>query len=114
MSANLLMSDTLVVKYEEYDRAIFMMDTFLSLSDQKNTKIEVKVEKAYFCMYLLQFKISCFYCLLGKIWIWFRLSINLIYHGHILQGSHNARDNSGEPLATSYHSKFMGTVDYIW
>ncbi|KAF2298753.1 hypothetical protein GH714_026565 [Hevea brasiliensis] len=29
-------------------------------------------------------------------------------------GSHRSRDNCGEPLATSYHSKFMGTVDYIW
>ncbi|KAH9722673.1 Carbon catabolite repressor protein 4 [Citrus sinensis] len=30
------------------------------------------------------------------------------------EGSHRTRDNLGEPLATSYHSKFMGTVDYIW
>lgn len=29
-------------------------------------------------------------------------------------GSRETRDNYGEPLATSYHSKFMGTVDYIW
>nr|KYP69690.1 Carbon catabolite repressor protein 4 isogeny 5 [Cajanus cajan] len=29
-------------------------------------------------------------------------------------GNHRTRDNIGEPLATSYHSKFMGTVDYIW
>ncbi|XP_030493648.1 carbon catabolite repressor protein 4 homolog 5-like [Cannabis sativa] len=29
-------------------------------------------------------------------------------------GSCRTRDNYGEPLATSYHSKFMGTVDYIW
>ncbi|KAG7944581.1 hypothetical protein I3843_15G109400 [Carya illinoinensis] len=29
-------------------------------------------------------------------------------------GSSTTRDNHGEPLATSYHSKFMGTVDYIW
>ncbi|KAF9671407.1 hypothetical protein SADUNF_Sadunf12G0044400 [Salix dunnii] len=29
-------------------------------------------------------------------------------------GSRRLRDNRGEPLATSYHSKFMGTVDYIW
>ncbi|KAG5618978.1 hypothetical protein H5410_018802 [Solanum commersonii] len=29
-------------------------------------------------------------------------------------GSSRTRENSGEPLATSYHSKFMGTVDYIW
>ncbi|XP_038687010.1 carbon catabolite repressor protein 4 homolog 5 isoform X2 [Tripterygium wilfordii] len=28
-------------------------------------------------------------------------------------GSCRTRDNYGEPLATSYHSKFMGTVDYI-
>ncbi|XP_057480526.1 carbon catabolite repressor protein 4 homolog 5 isoform X2 [Actinidia eriantha] len=31
-----------------------------------------------------------------------------------VHGSCRTRDNSGEPLATSYHSKFMGTVDYIW
>ncbi|KAM1679449.1 hypothetical protein TB1_038687 [Malus domestica] len=29
-------------------------------------------------------------------------------------GSCRTRDRSGEPLATSYHSEFMGTVDYIW
>lgn len=29
-------------------------------------------------------------------------------------GSSTTRDNFGEPLATSYHSMFMGTVDYIW
>ncbi|CAN4088853.1 unnamed protein product [Withania somnifera] len=29
-------------------------------------------------------------------------------------GSTRTREKSGEPLATSYHSKFMGTVDYIW
>ncbi|KAF5469043.1 hypothetical protein F2P56_013143 [Juglans regia] len=29
-------------------------------------------------------------------------------------GSSRTRDNHGEPLATSYHSKFMGRVDYIW
>ncbi|CAJ2636965.1 unnamed protein product [Trifolium pratense] len=29
-------------------------------------------------------------------------------------GKHRTRDDIGEPLATSYHSKFMGTVDYIW
>ncbi|XP_012093001.1 carbon catabolite repressor protein 4 homolog 5 isoform X2 [Jatropha curcas] len=29
-------------------------------------------------------------------------------------GTHRSRDSCGEPLATSYHSQFMGTVDYIW
>lgn len=29
-------------------------------------------------------------------------------------GSRETRDSYGEPLATSYHSKFMGTVDYLW
>ncbi|TXG51468.1 hypothetical protein EZV62_023992 [Acer yangbiense] len=29
-------------------------------------------------------------------------------------GSCRTRDSSSEPLATSYHTKFMGTVDYIW
>lgn len=31
-----------------------------------------------------------------------------------VSGSSRTRDIHGEPLATSYHSKFMGTVDYIW
>ncbi|CAI9113583.1 OLC1v1014212C2 [Oldenlandia corymbosa var. corymbosa] len=29
-------------------------------------------------------------------------------------GSTQTRNYMGEPLATSFHSKFMGTVDYIW
>ncbi|XP_023642702.1 carbon catabolite repressor protein 4 homolog 3 isoform X1 [Capsella rubella] len=31
-----------------------------------------------------------------------------------VKGSANTRDSVGEPLATSYHSKFLGTVDYLW
>ncbi|XP_016686581.2 carbon catabolite repressor protein 4 homolog 3 isoform X1 [Gossypium hirsutum] len=31
-----------------------------------------------------------------------------------VKGSINTRDSNGEPLATSYHSKFLGTVDYLW
>ncbi|VVA98101.1 unnamed protein product [Arabis nemorensis] len=31
-----------------------------------------------------------------------------------VKGSSNTRDCVGEPLATSYHSKFLGTVDYLW
>ncbi|KAI3407880.1 Endo/exonuclease/phosphatase domain-containing protein [Psidium guajava] len=31
-----------------------------------------------------------------------------------IPGSCRTRDDHGEPLATSYHSRFMGTVDYIW
>ncbi|XVE64075.1 hypothetical protein DITRI_Ditri07aG0072200 [Diplodiscus trichospermus] len=31
-----------------------------------------------------------------------------------VKGSTNTREFSGEPLATSYHSKFLGTVDYLW
>ncbi|KAI6675540.1 hypothetical protein NL676_003446 [Syzygium grande] len=31
-----------------------------------------------------------------------------------IRGSARTRDSNGEPLATSYHSKFFGTVDYIW
>ncbi|XP_022134918.1 carbon catabolite repressor protein 4 homolog 3-like isoform X1 [Momordica charantia] len=31
-----------------------------------------------------------------------------------LKGPSNTRGSSGEPLATSYHEKFLGTVDYIW
>ncbi|KAL3375345.1 hypothetical protein AABB24_006708 [Solanum stoloniferum] len=32
----------------------------------------------------------------------------------MVKGPLTTRDNSGEPLATSYHSKFLGTVDYLW
>ncbi|XP_020090415.1 carbon catabolite repressor protein 4 homolog 3-like [Ananas comosus] len=31
-----------------------------------------------------------------------------------IQGNARTRGPQGEPLATSYHSKFLGTVDYIW
>lgn len=31
-----------------------------------------------------------------------------------VKGSTGTRDINGEPLATSYHSKFFGTVDYLW
>ncbi|KAM7259807.1 hypothetical protein ACFE04_015548 [Oxalis oulophora] len=31
-----------------------------------------------------------------------------------IKGSEATRDSSGEPLATSYHAKFLGTVDYLW
>ncbi|KAL1566410.1 carbon catabolite repressor protein 4 5 [Salvia divinorum] len=31
-----------------------------------------------------------------------------------IPGSSKVRDKAGEPLATSYHSAFSGTVDYIW
>lgn len=41
-----------------------------------------------------------------------QLNLCSAYFG--IPGSHRTRDNLGEPLATSYHSKFMGTVDYIW
>ncbi|KAF6147102.1 hypothetical protein GIB67_036821 [Kingdonia uniflora] len=40
------------------------------------------------------------------------LQLSSSYAG--VPGSISTRDNCGEPLATSYHSKFMGTVDYIW
>ncbi len=30
------------------------------------------------------------------------------------QGKAGSRDDMGEPLVTTYHYKFMGTVDYIW
>ncbi|KAF3437884.1 hypothetical protein FNV43_RR20640 [Rhamnella rubrinervis] len=32
----------------------------------------------------------------------------------IVTGSSGTRGPNGEPLATSYHSKFLGTVDYLW
>ncbi|XP_052176892.1 carbon catabolite repressor protein 4 homolog 3 isoform X2 [Diospyros lotus] len=31
-----------------------------------------------------------------------------------VKGYARTRDFNGEPLATSYHSKFIGTVDYLW
>lgn len=31
-----------------------------------------------------------------------------------IKDSLGTRDSSGEPVATSYHRRFMGTVDYIW
>ncbi|XP_048227420.1 carbon catabolite repressor protein 4 homolog 3 isoform X2 [Ricinus communis] len=31
-----------------------------------------------------------------------------------VKASTRTRDSNGEPLATSYHSKFLGTVDYLW
>ncbi|XP_078429556.1 carbon catabolite repressor protein 4 homolog 3-like isoform X2 [Wolffia australiana] len=31
-----------------------------------------------------------------------------------VKGGKSTRGPEGEPLATSYHSKFLGTVDYIW
>ncbi|CAL5442176.1 unnamed protein product [Camellia sinensis] len=31
-----------------------------------------------------------------------------------VKGSTRTRGFDGEPLATSYHSKFIGTVDYLW
>ncbi|XP_065860714.1 carbon catabolite repressor protein 4 homolog 5 [Euphorbia lathyris] len=40
------------------------------------------------------------------------LKLSSAYLG--VPGSGRSRDSCGEPLATSYHSKFMGTVDYIW
>ncbi|KAM0044113.1 putative poly(A)-specific ribonuclease [Helianthus debilis subsp. tardiflorus] len=40
------------------------------------------------------------------------LKLNSAYYG--VPASRLTRDCHGEPLATSFHSKFMGTVDYIW
>ncbi|CAK9200761.1 unnamed protein product [Sphagnum troendelagicum] len=31
-----------------------------------------------------------------------------------IEGKAGSRDDMGEPLVTTYHHKFMGTVDYIW
>ncbi|KAG6557462.1 hypothetical protein Mapa_000735 [Marchantia paleacea] len=31
-----------------------------------------------------------------------------------IEGEGGCRDPQGEPLVTTYHKKFMGTVDYIW
>ncbi|CAO2818102.1 unnamed protein product [Amaranthus hypochondriacus] len=40
------------------------------------------------------------------------LNLRSAYVG--VPGNVTLRDNIGEPLTTSCHSKFMGTVDYIW
>ncbi|KAK9091257.1 hypothetical protein Sjap_024434 [Stephania japonica] len=44
--------------------------------------------------------------------LYHKLRLSSAYAG--VPGNFKTRDGSGEPLATSYHSKFMGTVDYIW
>ncbi|KAL1216829.1 Carbon catabolite repressor-like protein [Cardamine amara subsp. amara] len=41
-----------------------------------------------------------------------QLKLHSAYGG--VPGTHRTRDQRGEPLATTYHSKFLGTVDYIW
>ncbi|CAH8359372.1 unnamed protein product [Eruca vesicaria subsp. sativa] len=41
-----------------------------------------------------------------------QLKLNSAYAG--VPGTHRTRDQCGEPLATTCHSKFQGTVDYIW
>ncbi|KAK1351464.1 carbon catabolite repressor protein 4-like [Heracleum sosnowskyi] len=41
-----------------------------------------------------------------------QLKLRSAYLG--VPGSARTRDIYGEPLATSYHSRFLGTVDYIW
>lgn len=40
------------------------------------------------------------------------LKLKSAYHG--VPASHLTRDSHGEPLVTSFHSRFMGTVDFIW
>ncbi|KAG0491426.1 hypothetical protein HPP92_004824 [Vanilla planifolia] len=40
------------------------------------------------------------------------LKLSSAYTG--VPGNLRTRDRNGEPLVTSFHSKFMGTVDYIW
>ncbi|CAH2047112.1 unnamed protein product [Thlaspi arvense] len=41
-----------------------------------------------------------------------QLNLTSAYTG--VPGAHRTRDQCGEPLATTYHSRFLGTVDYIW
>ncbi|GAV82679.1 Exo_endo_phos domain-containing protein [Cephalotus follicularis] len=41
-----------------------------------------------------------------------QLNLSSAYIG--VPGNALTRDSNGEPLVTSYHSKFLGTVDYIW
>ncbi|EFH59393.1 hypothetical protein ARALYDRAFT_898218 [Arabidopsis lyrata subsp. lyrata] len=45
-------------------------------------------------------------------WAVHPLKLNSSYAS--VRGSPNTRDSVGEPLATSYHLKFLGTVDYLW
>ncbi|KAJ0989171.1 hypothetical protein J5N97_007527 [Dioscorea zingiberensis] len=40
------------------------------------------------------------------------LKLSSAYKG--VPGNPKTRDQDGEPLVTSFHSKFLGTVDYIW
>ncbi|PON47874.1 Endonuclease/exonuclease/phosphatase [Parasponia andersonii] len=40
--------------------------------------------------------------------------LNLSSSYAAVKGSTGTREPNGEPLATSYHSKFLGTVDYMW
>lgn len=42
------------------------------------------------------------------------LQLVFYYEFWFLQNSPWLRDSSGEPLITSYHGRFLGTVDYIW
>ncbi|CAN8234957.1 unnamed protein product [Cochlearia groenlandica] len=41
-----------------------------------------------------------------------QLKLNSAYAG--VPGTQRTRDQRGEPLATTYHSRFLETVDYIW
>ncbi|XP_071691270.1 carbon catabolite repressor protein 4 homolog 5 [Rutidosis leptorrhynchoides] len=41
-------------------------------------------------------------------------NLNLKSAYHEVPASRLTRDSHGEPLATSFHSRFMGTVDFIW
>ncbi|CAH8258092.1 unnamed protein product [Arabidopsis lyrata] len=41
-----------------------------------------------------------------------QLKLHSAYSG--VPGTYRTRDQRGEPLATTYHSRFLGTVDYIW
>lgn len=45
---------------------------------------------------------------------WDLVSFPFKWNIQLFQGSTNTRGFNGEPLATSYHSKFLGTVDYLW
>ncbi|XP_010465952.1 PREDICTED: carbon catabolite repressor protein 4 homolog 3-like isoform X2 [Camelina sativa] len=46
-------------------------------------------------------------------WAVHPLKLNSSY-ASVKGSANNTRDSVGEPLATSYHSKFLGTVDYLW
>lgn len=101
--------------------------TFLEHSlPLRSTYIEVKVNIKFCCHFFIGTNcyISClcssrkyklrYICIItvSKFLLSCRSSVTL--HFTFLQHCPGTRDPNGEPLATSYHRCFLGTVDYIW